>query len=365
MKKRIIGIFLIFSMVLLMLCFVLSINDIEATAEISNENPKAYVVNGGKILYDFASEKQLDDFDLYKVIGSDPLWIEGKIVTVPTTIEQKIIYPTIYYGNIEISVRIAPLIENYTIDGGIYVNASNVNNNLDGISAYCINVEKAAYANAFILKIHKFNHGYWGSVKEVSNINYNGKYVDLRVSIIDGTMYIFVDNDFVTTYDFNDSSTKYTGGAVGLRSFYCSQTFDDFSIIHESIKVNTLDLDELYARFDQLDPNDWLESDYIELKNSVESSRTQTYSSQRIIDDAVSKLIKIFDGLNKKYTSQELSALADKCKKYSIDDFTTENAYYSMQSLINRIENIDKSDEYKISKIYGYLNYLIDHALED
>lgn len=155
----------------------------------------------------------------------------------------------------------------------------------------------------------------------------------------------------------------YSGGMIGMRTFYSAVELDDLTIIHSSVALDRSALQELYTRFSGLKAEDWMQEEYEALRLAVEASQEKQFNDQRSVDAEVDKLNNLFGKLVHKHSMEELRSLVEQCEKYKREDFTTENAYRSMLSLIERTQNVEESDVEKISELYYYMEYLIDNAL--
>lgn len=255
-----------------------------------------------------------------------------------------------------VSVDIAPIAANYMIDGGIYINARGAADGTDHINGLCLNVEKVTGADKYWLKLHEFDNRYVGMLKEVELI-YGGNEVHIQAVIKSGTLYAFADGELAFTYAISD----YTGGRVGLRSFYAAQKFDNFTVVSGDFAVDTAVLDSLRTKFVSLDGDKYFAEGYNSLKVAVDAL-IEAPASQTYIDRNVKNISELFDALEEKRTKSELDELAATCAEMDENCFTTRNSYLSMRSLIERAKTA--TGEIDISELYKHMTFLKDNAAE-
>ena len=329
-------------------------NTVSARTECSGYGE--YDVIGGKKTLDFSDERQKNEFDLYSVTGNMPYISEGKFVTLPYAKEQKMIYRFDLSGDMAVSVDIAPIAANYMIDGGIYLNARGASDGTDQIIGLCLNAEKVTGADKYWLKLYEFDNRYVGMLKEVELI-YGGNEVHIQAVIKSGTLYAFADGALAFAYEIPD----YTGGRVGLRSFYAANRFDNFTVVSGDFAVDTAVLDSLRTKFVSLDGDKYFAEGYNSLKAAVDAL-IEAPTSQTYIDRNVKNISELFDALEEKRTKSELDELAATCAAIDENCFTTRNSYLSMRSLIERAKTA--TGEIDISELYKHMTFLKDNAAE-
>lgn len=204
-----------------------------------------YTVSGGKAVYDFSDGGDKNHFDFYTEFDAMPDIVDGKIVCWSLA-EQKIVYKNAIYADVDVSVDISTINNNGKFDAGIYVGLkSGVSGALDGVTGYCVNLERGADKSTYYIKIHEFDHRYLGAKAEIGSLVLPLNVVRLRVVIKDGMLYAFAGGSDTPqiTYDLGDIS-----GYVGFRSFYSPNTFDNIEIIGSVNEVDTTELTALTFR---------------------------------------------------------------------------------------------------------------------
>ncbi len=329
---------------------------------VNAEEPRAaasygeYDIIGGKKTFDFSEESQKEAFALYSATGDLPFIRDGKLVSMPYAKEQKIIYKHDFSGDMAVSVDIAPIAENYMIDGGIYLNTYGAADETDRIHGLCLNVEKVSGEDKYFLKLHKFAYGYINMPKE-AKLDYNGSGVHIEAVIKSGTLYAFADGVLAFSYVIPD----YFGGRVGLRAFYAAQNFDNFTVVSGDFDADASALDGLKARFAALDGDKYFAEGYNALKAAVEGLIDDPIS-QTYIDRNAEIVSALLDALVRKYDKAELDALSAECAEIDEDSFTTRNSYLSMRSLIERAKTA--TSETETTDLYNYMTILKDNAVE-
>lgn len=206
--------------------------------------PDDYRVSGGKISYDFSDSASVSDFAVYTEFDRSPTVTDERMVCWSLA-EQKIVYKNAMYSDVDVSVDIGTINKNGKFDAGIYVGLkSGVTGALDGVTGYCVNIERGASESKYYLKLHEFDRRWLGTRKEtvlVLPLNV----VRLRVVVKNGTLYAFAGETNTPQLTYNAGDLF---GYVGFRSFYSPNTFDNIEIIGSANEPNTEQLNALVLR---------------------------------------------------------------------------------------------------------------------
>ena len=136
----------------------------------------------------------------------------------------------------DVSVDIGTINKNGKFDAGIYVGLkSGVTGALDGVTGYCVNIERGASESKYYLKLHEFDRRWLGTRKEtvlVLPLNV----VRLRVVVKNGTLYAFAGETNTPQLTYNAGDLF---GYVG---------FDNIEIIGSANEPNTEQLNALVLR---------------------------------------------------------------------------------------------------------------------
>ncbi len=129
------------------------------------------------------------------------------------------------------SFTLSPISDMGKINAGLYFNASDPSNAIDGIDALNVQVEKNADSNFYTVNVFRFDNGsYIGSVSNTINLRYNGQSVSVR-AISDGeTLNVYLDGSDVPTITKKLKTVAKTGLSVGLRSMFTAQRISDFTV---------------------------------------------------------------------------------------------------------------------------------------
>lgn len=215
-----------------------------ATAE-TYDMPEEYRVPGGKVVYDFSGENDINDFSLYTEFDKKPAVVDGKIVCWSLA-EQKIVYKNAIFSDVDVSVDIGTINKNGKFDAGIYLGITGeTSGKLDGITGYCVNLERTAGETSYRLKLHKFDHRYEGALAEKSGLILHTNEVRLRAVIKNKVLYAFAGDDSAPKLIYAIGNVT---GRVGLRSFYAPDTFDNIEITGAALDVDTAELSALAER---------------------------------------------------------------------------------------------------------------------
>ena len=306
------------------------------TKQFVNAETIDYCVDGGRVVIDFEDQSYKEHFDFYTEFGPLPDVIDGKLYCW-TLAEQKMIFKNYTYQDVEVNVDMSTINNCGKIEGGIYVQASNANNGMDCITAWCVSVEHTANSNNFSLKLHRFENNRWDGAKvDITRIPYTSNSIHLKVVIKNGTLYAFL-NDVKKpyfSYSIGDGI-----GSVGLRSFYAPNIMDNFTvtgIIHEPNK------DKLEKLILEAKNKIKLE-DSICLAENLKSvlALAETANTQTEIDNAEKMLTLALEKSIKKYSINELENLINKSSKFLSDEKKyTANSYNALILVRNLIFTI-------------------------
>ncbi len=335
MKKRLI----IAAMALLLVasgCSLLSLKPTSVSAVTS------YEVAGWRtdISFDAGDEKY---FNFYTEFGRSPWLQEGKLY-VWNLAEQKAIYNVRKYDDVDVSVDISAISTLGRLDSGIYLHANNVNGNLNGATAWTVNLERNPDNNTGFLKIHRFNGGkYEGCPAMVSGLKLPMDTINLRVVVKSGMMYAFLNRETVPTLTYEIGQEE---GYVGLRNYYAPNCFDNLSIVGEgnekdsssSTVINEtekFDTDKLTAGSEQA-INDALQA----AKNAENQYR---------LEEAIAALKKALNNAVLKRDAEELALAIDKAESITDGSVYTQNGWKSLCAVLEIGKTVDLTDEEAVS----------------
>ena len=197
---------------------------------------------GGTICFDFNDESQKDKFSFYSEHGKKP-WLQDGHLVAWTMCEQKIILNDYQFSDFIAEVNVGTLNYNGKFDAGLYVHASNFSNRIDGINAYCVNIEGGG-KSTYVVKLHRFNNNSWlgEKIRSVSIPFVDVNNVNLKVIVEDGYLSVFTDNHKAPHFKYYIGNGT---GNIGFRSFYSPNTFDDLKITAECFEKDVTKLDSL------------------------------------------------------------------------------------------------------------------------
>ncbi len=304
-------------------------------------------------------DSNMRDFDFYTEFDQ-PMYILQNRLYAPLLTESKAIYKHGTYSDVDVSVDVAALVPGGNIDGGIYVQASGVNNAANGITAWNVNVEHDVNSSVFALKLHRFENNRWlGAKKEVYNIKYTSDTVHLRVVVKTGVLYAYLDGDApVFTYNVGKSA-----GKVGLRSFYAPNYFENFSVTSPMITVEPELLQSKLAELDGFDYSPFTDESAQTLRAAVAEAKAALAAeeSQADIDKAYADIVIAKSELTLKKTRADLDALTEKAQKMMSDANYTKSSVSSLRVVI---EKCNAATEEKISYWYKILQHRMDSAVK-
>ena len=345
MKKLIFSVFSVIFIVMVAVTF----NVPQPIADVNAD----YTVDGGRLTIDFEHPSQTNHFSLYTEFDKLPFIMDGKLYAW-TLAEQKIILRAYTYTDVEVNVDLTTINECGKIDAGIYVQASNANSQLDGITAWCVNVEHGATSKTFNFKLHRFENGKWlGAFIELMGIPYYSDNVHLRVVVKSGMLYAFLNSSKTPAFEYYIGESE---GQVGLRSFYAPNIYDNFSVVGNAHKVNRTNLDNLVSIALEKLNNSKDICFATELATAVENAKNALTQVQ--VDSAEKALMDILEKAISKRTLSELYSLIEQSASILNPNGSvyTANSYSSFVAVRNICIGLNEnSSEYDISYWYDRL----------
>lgn len=326
-----------------------------------SDNTYAISISGGRHTENFDELPQMDLY--YELEGQTMTLHHGRLYT-PATSETKAVIGDKTYSRVQAEVDITPVIKNGRVDSGFYVQLTSVNNGLDQVIGYNVNIEHATGADTFCIKLHRFNNRYLGAVVEVDNIAYKSDTIHLKVVLFDVMLYVYVYDNPKPVLTYNIGNTE---GMIGLRNFHAGVYFDNLSIISEDIPVDKSALDKVIADTAIEDEAVYTEDSLSNYKSAL-AKVNEMYSSvyQERIDEAVLELYDAYGGLHlirNKDTAQALITKAEDMLSHA--DEYIQNSQASVRFTMNMlIEAVSDSDENEIAYWYDLLDYRMAVAVK-
>lgn len=206
---------------------------------------------------DFDLPWEKDFFDSYLHIPTVPvLFTNGSIVTDAQS-SSKAILKNFSFVDGTVETRVTMLKSGGILDGGLYLFASDADNERDMITALNVELESAVGSRDLKVSVFRFTGKYDGPLGYITLRDYfaDGAEKDgvtLKVEVTSGLMSIFVDGKLALTYDAGSTAKL---GSVGIRAHYSSLAFDYLKIYSsdgEYTAPETAELDELLAEATEL-----------------------------------------------------------------------------------------------------------------
>ena len=312
--------------------------------------------NGGTICFDFNNESQKNQFSFYSEHGKKP-WLQDGHLVAWTMCEQKISLNDYIFDDFIAEVNVGTLNYNGKFDAGLYVHASNFSNRIDGVNAYCVNIEGGG-KSTYIVKLHQFYNNSWLGEKarsaiipfvDVNNVN-------LKVIVEDGYLSVYTDNYQTAHFKYYIGSGK---GNIGFRSFYSPNTFDDLKITAECFEKDITKLDALLTECRNIKENDYTPLTFAKFYEFLSTLNDLVYDdlNQIEIDNYYKKLQSEKNKLLKRHTKEELQNLVrEKEKLTNKQELYTQNSWNSLQICIENSKiAIEGNDVEEISYWYEML----------
>ncbi len=314
-----------------------------------------YFVEGGRVVYDFSSPSQGDDWAFFTEFDKLP-WIQGGKIFAWTLAEQKMILKDRIFTDVDVRVDISTLNKNGKFGSGIYVCANGVNSAMDGlISGWAVCLEHGASQLKYDVKLHRFENNSWkGAEAEAKGINYTGDTINLRVVVKSGNLHAFINGATTPVLSHHIGSSS---GKVGIRCFYSPNTFDNFTVIAPGISTDKTELNALTQKAEEL-KNQPLAKESLE-QITAALGLSQRATTQTEVDEAVKALKNATDNAVIKASIEQLTALISEVELLDNEGgmVYTVNSWNSLMAVKNICLSLDEnSSEWDISYWYSRLN---------
>lgn len=311
-----------------------------------------YSIDGGRLQINFDNVSDENYFDFYTEYDRNMFVMDGHLYSWPFA-EQKAILRNYSYTDVDVSVDLSTINEGGKIEAGIYVQASNVSSNIDGINAWCVCVERNANAKTFNFKLHRFENNKWlGAKSEILGIPYSSDNIHLRIVVKEGRLYAFLNNELRPRIEYYIGQSE---GQIGLRSLYSPTLFDNMTIVSNIHTPDKIELSQLINKaIEEINSKNLVDEEAIE-EVIQEAQNAQT---QKEIDLAIKSINKELENAVEVHTFQELQELLTLIETYSNDGglVYTENSWSSFEKVRNICLKLTiESTEYDISYWFGRL----------
>ena len=285
-----------------------------------------YDVDGEEIVQDF--EDGAHDFTVKP--STSGITVGNGVLETSATSEYKLLLNNSgALDTFEVSVDI--LNAGGMVNAGLYLFASNAGAGQDAITAYNVQVEKAAGAGSYTVSLFLFENAYIGSLAKSGAILLEGEVIALRVVVKANTVFVFTDGgeEPILTYKVPDG----TSGNVGLRSQMSQTTFDNFRLKTDQYmqsggdKTALFELIRLSNRFSEFG---YTAETYAAFREAVEAARAlPDDAKQSEIDACYKQLERAMSDLRPRdVTAEKRQALEDlvtAAEKFVSDNYTAES----------------------------------------
>ncbi len=353
MKKKILGLFI----ALVLGACVLIPHALPKNVQAVDSN---YEIDGGRAVINFNNSNDLNKFDLYTEFGKDPWIMDGK-ATCWTLAEQKLILRGQLFSDVDVSVDIGTLNDHGKFNAGIYVHASSPNDQKDGITAWNVNLERAADRETYYLKLHRFDNGHWnGAIVEIPGLVLPMNEVNMRVVVKSGVLYAFINHEKTPRITYSIGAGE---GYIGFRCYYSPNTFDNFSIISPTFPVDILALSNLVERANALDLQSLTQESQSKVSAMLSKAQElmQNAVNQYRVDECVAEFEEALANALEKYSYAELVSVIARAKALENNGQYTQNSWSSLQTVLQYCEALSQdSSEEEIS----YWTYRLEKRID-
>ena len=194
------------------------------------KRPSGYEVEGEPVVYDFSSEDEADYYAIYPRSSQRGVTIADGKLNFDNAHEYKVIFPseTPITNNYMVSIDMKGGSDK--IDGGLYLQASDVSDTDAHITSYEVHVTHDAGTDSYVVGLHGFKNkqGYDGTLAWSNPITLKDEWVTLKVVMKDGTFYVFLGDMEIPIISVN--RTVAWKGYMGIRSWHANNCMDHFVI---------------------------------------------------------------------------------------------------------------------------------------
>lgn len=298
-------------------------------------------IQGGSIRYDFSTEEQLSDFSLYTEFEKDPYLLDGRL-QFWTLAEQKAINETGTYSDVEVEAEFSTLNDNGKYDCGIYVQASDVTDKMDGATGWCVNIEHGADELTYKVKLHRFQEGRWeGDKVAVSGLRFKSDSIRLRVKVLSGMLYAYTDARTNPLFEYEIGPAE---GKVGIRCYYSPNNVKYFSVTSPKIKTDLTSLRELTEEARKCDLTKY------------------TSESVAAFTEAMNKAEEML--AEEKVGSQKDADMCENTLREAMADLTYKRAFDELTDTILRAQSLKDSAEKYTANTYGSVKRVMEKCME-
>ena len=324
-------------------------------------------LRGGRKEYKFNSSEDLNDFNFYSEIYNQGFYYNDNKLVARGICESKALLNYSLDDTFIISADFESFEKDCPIDAGFYFYASYPNNNLDGIKGYNINIEKnASNPNKALLKLHKFDYGYLGSLKE-TNIYINDSKINLKLYVNKENVKVYINNSLYPAMEV--TLEDYKVGTIGFRDFRGRGIIiDNLSIESSVFPPNNENILSLLEKSNNINRELYESLTLQKLDEAItvaNDSKNSMY--QQKIDEAYSKLNEAYNNLLLKRTFQELNKKINDAN-ILINEGAATYTYNTYRCLVNALNDAllldERNSDYEISKAYVQLEKNINGLIK-
>lgn len=200
--------------------------------------------------------------ECYSETGKEGFGTEsGVLISSAEGGEQKAVLPKfdLADGNADIRIRVSSVTAGGAIDGGLYLGIQDgIDDGLDTVTAYNVNIERASGENVYRVKIHQFDYNggkgkYLGCIAIAQFVSAQDC-IELRVIVREGCIYVYNAQDELPCIVADVGLTE---GGIGFRAFRVPMRFETAEFVGASDEaINPDNPPEGDGGQDTEDPND-------------------------------------------------------------------------------------------------------------
>ncbi len=317
-----------------------------------------------------AQTRSADDgyYTFYSEFGSAPFFERDGYLYSPGTAENKaIINESAGLETFTIAADFYVVGQYNPLNAGFYIYANDASGRIDGISAYNLQLERDAWGDAVMLRVHRFEQGYRGMLTEV-RLAYKGERVNMKAVVDRGNVKVYVYESIDPVLDYELPS--YRPGSVGLRCFRgTSVKIGNVILDAKRLNVDTSALEALIEKAQAVTEERYTEKTYARLAAAMENAARALTLGRFEVAAAETLLGSALDGLLEKHSLEELEELIARAEQIvAAENKYTKNTAASLESVVARAKRISSAEDIEnIAYFYDLINVaesrLIAYAL--
>ncbi len=308
-----------------------------------------YTVKGNETGSEFDGANNLDMFAEFGSTGGGRMFaVENGWLVSPSQGENKLMAGVALGGSFVIDVKLAPYTADAAMNGGVYLMASGAGKNQDMITAYNVQIERAAKSPMYSLSVFKFDGAFLGTVTSATLTMPDDGIIELHILVKDGAVSVFVNGsrNASVKFDIDPELITYEKGDVGIRSQVSRMKFDSLRIISADLPVGKDVLKSAVSVAEGIDCSAYVSSGAARLEGALSTAKSllsNDVATQEKVNAANSELRNALAALETIGDRTAVDIAYAAALKLDRRNYT-ESSFEAVTAVLSAIETTDLSD---------------------